>query len=175
MPFVRAQTFQERVALCLACHGEKGQSQFENVPSLGAMPAPYSLIQLYLFREKQRRVEPMTEAAKGLTDDELRKLSDLIAKLPPPSPVADTPDAARIERARTLVRQHRCAFCHAPDFAGQESVPRLAAQREDYLIKSMREYKSNVRHGYDAAMAEVMRPIDDGAIRDLAYYLARVR
>ena len=59
-----AETFEERLGLCLTCHGENGQSDNVEVPSLGAEPAPFVLIQLYLFREKQRRVEPMTDAAK---------------------------------------------------------------------------------------------------------------
>ena len=71
-----AETFQERIGLCLTWHGENGQSDNVEVPSLGAEPAPFVLIQLYLFREKQRRVEPMTDAAKDLTDDDLRQFSD---------------------------------------------------------------------------------------------------
>ena len=39
----------------------------------------------------------------------------------------------------------------------------------------MAEYKDNSRHGYDGTMAEVMRPIAQEQIADLAYYLARVR
>src|SRR5947209_9232315 len=89
----RAESFQERMAPCLACHGENGQSDNAEVPSLGAQPANYTLIQLYLFREKQRNVEPMTEFAKGLSDDDLHLFSDFISRLPPPRP-ADSADAA---------------------------------------------------------------------------------
>jgi cytochrome c553 len=64
---LRAQSFQERVAQCLACHGEKGQSETPDVPSLGAQPAPYTLIQLYLFREKMRTIEIMNEMTKGFS------------------------------------------------------------------------------------------------------------
>ena len=49
-----AETFAERTAPCLACHGESGQSETPEIPSLGGQPAPYLLIQLYLFREQQR-------------------------------------------------------------------------------------------------------------------------
>src|SRR5438270_10117402 len=81
-----AQTFEDRVAPCLACHGEKGQSATENTPSLGAQQAPYALIQLFMFREKLRVFEPMNEMAKALSDDDLRTFSDFIAKLPKPVP-----------------------------------------------------------------------------------------
>jgi cytochrome c553 len=170
-----AQTLQERIPTCLACHGEQGQSQIDNVPSLGAQMAPYSLIQLYMFREKLRTAEPMNDMTKGLSDDDLRTLSDLVAKLPPPQPAAGAIDNARAAVAQALVAQHRCNFCHAPNLAGQENVPRIAGQREDYLVKTMREYKSNTRHGYDASMAEVLQPVTDAQIVELAYYISRVR
>ena len=69
------------MAPCLACHGENGQSEHPVVPSLGGQPAPYLLIQLYLFRENQRAssyrkddqmIQIMSEMTKGFTDDDLR-------------------------------------------------------------------------------------------------------
>ena len=36
-----AQTVQERLPTCLACHGEKGQSTLPDVPSLGGQQAFY--------------------------------------------------------------------------------------------------------------------------------------
>src|ERR1041385_7778352 len=73
-----AETFEERIAPCLACHGEKGQSTTENTPPLGAQQAPYALIQLFMFRERLRRFEPMNDMTKPLTDDDLRTFSDFI-------------------------------------------------------------------------------------------------
>jgi cytochrome c553 len=46
---VRAQSLQERLPTCFACHGEKGQSQLPEVPSLGAQQAVYTLIELVIF------------------------------------------------------------------------------------------------------------------------------
>jgi cytochrome c553 len=39
----------------------------------------------------------------------------------------------------------------------------------------MREYKSNDRRGYDGAMAEVLVPVNDQQILDLAYYISHFR
>ena len=170
-----AETFEDRVAPCLACHGEKGQSETENTPSLGGQQAPYALIQLFMFREKLRVFEPMNEMAKPLSDDDLRTFSEFIGKLPKPAPPADAGDPARMARGQALAAQHRCNACHNSDFSGKENVPRIADQREDYLSKTMREYKDNSRHGYDGTMAEVLQPVAPEQIADLAYYLARVR
>jgi len=59
--------------------------------------------------------------------------------------------------------------------SGRDNVPRIADQREDYLLKTLREYKNNTRHGYDGVMAEVLAPITEAQIVDLAYVIARFR
>jgi cytochrome c553 len=171
---VGAATIGEQLAACLDCHGEDGQSAIPEVPSLGAQPAFYVTIQLYMFRERMRVVEPMNEVTKGLSDDAVRRMAEVIAKLPPPRPTAEPPDPAQLERARALIEQHRCDFCHNQDFSGAQNIPRLAGQREDYLVKALREYKSNARRGYDASMADVMYPVTDADILDLAHFLARL-
>jgi len=165
----------EKLALCLSCHGADGQAQAENVPSLGAQQPSYSLIQLFMFREKMRVAEPMNEAAKGLTDGDLQQLADALAVLPPPKPPDDAGDPARLEKARALTEQNHCNVCHRPDFSGQQTVPRLANQRQDYLLKTLREYKSGVRHAYEPIMLEVLQPFDDVQLVEFAYYLSHLR
>jgi cytochrome c553 len=178
------ETIAERAAPCLACHGEKGVSENPQVPSLGGQPAPYLLIQLYMFREGQRAsaskkddpmIQVMSEMTKSFTDDDLRNFSDFLAKLPAPQPPTDAGDADRMQRAATLITQNRCNSCHNLDLAGRDNVPRIANQREDYLAKTLREYKTNDRHGYDGSMAEVLAPVNDQQILDLAYYISRFR
>jgi cytochrome c553 len=171
----RAATVEERAVTCFACHGEHGQSEMENTPSLGGQQAPYALIQLFMFREKLRTFEPMNEMTKSFTDDDLRVFSDFIAKLPKPAPPADAGDPARMARGLALAQQNRCNSCHNADFSGKENVPRLANQREDYLAKTLGEYKDNSRHGYDGTMADVMGAVTKEQIVDLAYFIARVR
>jgi cytochrome c553 len=170
-----AQKIEERIAPCLACHGERGQSETANTPSLGAQQAPYVLIQLFMFREKLRTNEIMNEMAKPLSDDDFRTFSDYIARLPKPVPPTDVGDPARMQRGQAAAAQHRCNTCHNPDYSGKDNVPRIANQREDYLAKTLAEYKSNTRHGYDASMADVMAVVTPEQIADLAYYIARVR
>ena len=170
-----AETIAERAAPCFACHGEKGLSQTENTPSLGGQQAPYALIQLFMFREKLRTFEPMNEMAKSFTDDDLRAFSDFIARLPKPQPPADAPDPVRMQKALAIITQNHCNSCHKADFSGGDNVPRIADQREDYLAKTLREYKDNTRHGYDGTMADVMGSVTTDQIADLAYYISRVR
>jgi len=172
---VHAETAKERAAVCFGCHGENGLSQTENIPSLAAQQPAYVLVQLFMFREKLRDFAPMNEVAKPLTDDDLRAFADFIAALPKPPPPTQAVDAARMQRVKVLVQQNHCESCHNQDFSGRDNIPRIADQREDYLVKTMTEYKNNTRHGYDATMAEVLNPVSVEQIADLAYYIAHVR
>ena len=96
-----AQTVQERLPTCLACHGENGQSQNPDVPSLGAQQSFYVTVQLLMFRERMRLADPMNDMAKGLSDGDLRSFADVIAKLPAPHP----PDAPARGRASSTKRR----------------------------------------------------------------------
>jgi cytochrome c553 len=170
-----AEPLTERLAPCLACHGEKGTSETPEVPSLGGQPASFVLIQLYQFREKQRIQEVMNELTKDMTDDDLRAFSEEIAKLPPPAPPAEGAEPARMAVGREAAARHRCGFCHNPDLSGHDHIPRIGAQREDYLLKALAEYKTGERRGYDPAMVEVAQAMGEAEIADVAHYLAHWR
>jgi cytochrome c553 len=85
---VSAAALEEKLAACLACHGATGQAVIPEVPSLGGQPVVFLTIQLLMFRDKLRVVEPMNQAMQGLTDDDLRNIVVYLAKLPPPNPLA---------------------------------------------------------------------------------------
>jgi cytochrome c553 len=167
-----AASLEERVAVCLACHGAGGLSRIPETPSLAGQPQFFTVAQLFLFRDGRRSSAAMTAAAKDLTNDDLRALSEHIAKLPPPGPPSDPPDPERVARGRTLAAQHHCTVCHNPDFSGREQMPRLANQREDYLLKAMREYRSGARIGYAGAMAVELRELSDSDLIALAHFLS---
>ena len=152
-----AETIEERIAPCLACHGEKGQSETENTPSLGgAAGALHADPALHVPREAAhlRADERDGEGADRRRSSHSSPISS--PRCRSPQPPADAGDPARLQRGQALAQQHRCDTCHNPDFSGKENVPRIANQREDYLAKTLAEYKDNSRHGYDGSMADVM-------------------
>lgn len=169
-----AQTLQERLATCAACHGEGGNSEMENVPSLAGQPPLFLTNQLILMRERLRRVEAMEPFVKGLKDDEIVALAEHYAKLEP-EPGREAVDAALVPRGAALAQQLRCASCHQASFAGQEQIPRLVPQRIDYLVKSLTEYRDGKRYGVDTSMNGVLYQVSDRDIRALAHYLGSLR
>src|SRR5256714_14145941 len=118
-PAAQALTYDEKLPACLSCHGDKGISETPEVPSLAGMPADFTLIQLFLFRQGTRKIEIMNDLAKDMSDDDLRKFSDYFAKLAPPKPSGEAADPAIAARAQAVISRNHCNSCHLPNFAGQ--------------------------------------------------------
>jgi cytochrome c553 len=171
----QAGVFEERRAQCVECHGGNGVSKTPNTPSLGGQPELFVLYQLVAFREGNRKVPVMNDMVKGMSDDDLYAAAAWIAKLPAPQPPTEAGEPTRMARGKALVAKHRCGFCHNPDFSGHDQIPRLRHQREDYLLKALRDYKSDKRFGGRAEMNEVVYPLADEELADLAHYMAHVR
>lgn len=159
---------------CMACHGEKGISELDTVPSLAGQPAYYLLAQILLFRSKQRDVETMTPFAEGLSDEDADDLAAFFSAQTPATSQSGG-NAAVAAQAGKLVEAGHCASCHLPDFSGREQMARLAGQREDYLLKALRDFKTDQRSGFDGSMSEVVYPLSDQDLQVLAAYLAHFR
>jgi len=161
--------------LCVACHGATGQSENPEVPHIGGQPKLFVMYQLFFYREGRRKSQEMNTVAKDMSDADLTALSEYVAGLPPPQPASGAVDEARYGRGAELAAKRICGTCHNPDYSGREQMPRVAGQREAYLMKSFREYQAGARVGTQAAMAEAVRGLSDAELADLAYYLARFR
>ena len=144
----------------------------ENIPSLAGQPEFFVLNQLFLMREGVRQIEVMTPFVKDLKDDGPRRAGD--AFLPSSRPRRATSRSIRrwSSAAPSSRRRVRCASCHLPTLAGQEQMPRLAKQRVDYLIHSMKEFRDNTRSGADTAMSDVVAGLSDADLTALAHYAA---
>jgi cytochrome c553 len=173
-----AAAAQESLPVCGGCHGADGNSEVPGVPSIAGQPRVFLETQLVLFREEVRvlpRMQPPVKTAvQGLSDREIARIAAHYAALRArPSP--DGPaDPAQFGRGRELAQKLHCGSCHLPSFRGGAQVPRLAAQREDYLADSMLGYRDNPRGGGDTIMAAALYGLSDADIRALAHYLARL-
>jgi cytochrome c553 len=165
----------EKLETCAACHGPDGVSPNQEVPSLAAQPDIFTQWQLVYMRDGTRKVEAMEEVVKGMTDSDIRFYGSYFASLPPPVPEHAKPDEAESAEVLNLIKPRRCANCHDDSMAGKGEMPRLAGQREDYLVKALRDYRSNARRGRgQAVMVEMVSTLTDNDIKLLAQYLSRL-
>ena len=166
---------KEKAALCTSCHGEAGVSETDDTPSLAGQPDLFLQWQLVFFRSGSRKNEIMQPMAEQLSNEDVRNLGAYFASLSPPKTSApdDNPDLSK--KGAQAAAGRRCGSCHGDTFAGTKAVARLAGQREEYLIKALNDYKSNLRVGGGvAAMADVAYTLSEEEITALAHYLAHL-
>jgi cytochrome c553 len=170
--FAHAADVKEKVEVCKTCHGDSAVSQMENIPSLAGQLDPYIQWQLVYFRSGARKNEQMQPIVEEMTNEDIRNLGAYFAALPPFTAAPDdNPDLSA--KGNQAAAGRRCASCHGDNFAGTKAVARIAGQREDYLAKTLHDYKSGARNGGpQGVMSDVAYPLSDEEITALAHYLA---
>lgn len=159
------------LASCAACHGERGAAPLATMPSLAAQPKLFIETQLVLIREGLRDVPAMKGVMAGMTDETIGALAGYFAAQAP-APVAATSRADLVRAGGELAQRGLCGTCHRPDYSGQQQVPRLAGQREDYLLASMTQLRDAPGPGRDTVMAATLRGLSNADLAALAHYLA---
>ena len=173
-PLSFAQNVSAKLAVCSACHGPDGNSTMAGVPSLAGQPKVFLENNLIMIREGIRDIPAMKGQLDGLSDPQIIALakfySDQILKSEP-----GKRDDALYERGQLLSKQALCGTCHLPDYVGREQMPRLAGQREDYLLHSMRQFRNNQATGRDTIMAASLYGMNDDDLRAIAQYLSQLK
>jgi cytochrome c553 len=159
---------------CVNCHGENGRSEQADIPSLAGQQAGFITVQMVLFREGIRQVPAMMAFAEGMPDKDIEDLAAFFASLPPGPPADRGPrDPALFAAGEALIGPRNCAVCHLPSLAGREQIPRISAQREDFLTRALTEYRDGRRVGVDTQMNSAMVGLTEADIAALAHYLAQ--
>jgi cytochrome c553 len=159
---------------CAACHGADGNSTLAGSPSLAGQPRLFLENQLVLIREGVRDVPAMKGLLDGTSDAELTDLAKHFAAQRARAQHAAA-DAERAKRGADIAQRALCGTCHLPDYRGRDQMPRLAGQREDYLLATLRMFSSGVTPGRDTMMSAALHGLSDADLVDLAHYFATLR
>jgi cytochrome c553 len=167
----RAETIDEKATLCSACHGENGIPQQQSTPIIWGQNQGYLYLQLRDYQRGTRQHEQMSPLASALSRDEMMEFAEYFAQRPWPNlrqPSAPEAVAAQAMRANLSVG---CTGCHLEQYLGASTVPRLSGQREDYLVRTMTEFRARTR-GNNPGMSDLMNVTSEEQITALAKYLA---
>ena len=143
------------VAVCGTCHGQQGNSTQPKFPRLAGQHANYLAAQLKAFRSQSRgdpdAIGYMWGMAAELDDDTIAALAAYYAAQKPES--GPHADQAAITRGREIYDHGitaegvpACSSCHGADAHGTQDYPRLAGQHEQYVLKQLGSFQSNMRN-----------------------------
>jgi cytochrome c553 len=165
-----------KAEVCAACHGKDGVSQTAGTPSLAGQPDGFLQWQLVYFRSGTRKNPAMQPLVATLSDDDIRNLAAHYAALkPPPRGANGATEPAMYSVGQRIAQANRCASCHKDDYSGDKAAARIGGQREDYLLKALRDFKSGARTGGGvAAMPDAVYRLGDDELRALAHFVSHL-
>ena len=162
----------DKVQLCATCHGADGLPVVEKVPIIAGQHMANLLDVLREYRWGARTSDVMGPIAKNLSGDDMEALAAYFSALPWPA-YREPADAASITRVQALDALEKCTSCHREGFVGYISIPRVANQKLDYLIKTLSDFHDNKRPNMPR-MTALVRKLSADDIAAMAHYLAGI-
>ncbi len=150
---------------CAACHGDLGVSGNPATPSVAGQDAEYVVAALRAYKSGTRKDQSMKGPAAALDERTMRDIAAHYA--------AQQPQPLNVRRPLTTVEwTERCDRCHGPNGNSADPlVPRLAAQRADWLEQILHAYRSGARKS--TAMAAMSALMSEGDVKELSAHYAR--
>jgi cytochrome c553 len=166
-----AEELPRKAEACIVCHGPGGNSMDQAMPSLSGQPAQFISLQLYMFREGNRKDPQMSPMASGLSNADMNELAAYFSRQKPAAPSHKTA-AENAAPGRRLAEEHHCVQCHGPALLGLQHIPRLAGQQFAYLRAQLRGFRAKTRADFDGNMTSAAERLSEKDVEILADYLS---
>lgn len=159
----------------MACHGPQGNSQIPTTPSLAGQPKTFIENQLVLIREGLREIPQMKGLLDTVKDEEFIALANYFSAQTPTKAAAGPVNTATYLRGQATAQKMLCGTCHLPNYVGQNQIPRLVGQQEEFLVLSLKQFRDTPALGRDTNMAAAVFGLKDQGIDDLAHFLTNFK
>lgn len=153
-----------KLVVCGVCHGVNGSPKLEGVPIIWGLQENYVLKQLREFRHGERASDTMKKVAITLTEEEVAPAAAHFATKQWPAPA----NASSSSPSPTMAI---CEACHQQKLVGGVAAPRLAGQKYDYLVESMRRFADGERKN-SPEMTGIMQAFSASDREAMARYMS---
>lgn len=166
--------------VCVACHGEGGNSGTPANPKLSAQHDAYVVKQLQEFKSGRRQNPIMQGFAAQLTEADMKNIAAYVASSRPSPGFAKDKELVslgeKIYRGGIANRSvPACSGCHSPNGAGiPAQYPRLSGQHADYTASQLVAFRDGIRKN-SPQMGQIAVKLNDREIRAVADYIAGLR
>jgi cytochrome c553 len=158
-------------ASCAHCHGTDGNSSAQAYPNLAAQTAEYIYLQIKAFKEGRRANPQMSPMVGILNDEDMHNLGDFYNSQTLVRRAVNV-DAAIVAQGKKLAEELQCAVCHQPGYKGLKEFPRLARQKQGYVVKQLKAFRDGERTNDNGLMAAAAKTLTDEQIEALAQYFS---
>ncbi|MCG8429245.1 MAG: c-type cytochrome [Chromatiales bacterium] len=163
---------QSRTVLCRTCHGKDGISVKELVPNLAGQNPVYIVDQFQRFSDGRRFDYLMSGLAKSFSDEERINIALYYSSLD--KQLGGGVDSPLLPEGKTVYNEI-CAECHGTDGQGQEGYAMLAGQRQDYVLKMLKEFRDRTGRRSNPWMSAVALRLSDQQMEAVAAYITNLK
>ena len=167
------------VAVCVACHGEDGNSPAGAFPSLTGQNSKYLVKQMLDIKSGERSAPLMTGLLDAMSDQDLE---DMAAHYEAQSAKSGVAKADLVELGEEIYRAGvkrksiaACTSCHSPLGQGNSPAgfPTLAGQWPDYTEAQLKAFRSGERSndGDSRMMRITAMDLSDKEIEAVSSYI----
>ena len=145
----------------------------KSIPIIWGQNAGYLYLQFRDFQKGARKDDRMTPIAQGIVKEDALAIAEYFAAKPWPNTGAPAASKADAGAAIAVNKSVVCTSCHLEQYQGNSSVPRLAGQQHDYLIKAMMDFRNRTRAN-NPGMSDLMNTVTPKQLAAMAAYLAGI-
>lgn len=164
---------------CAACHGADGIGTAPENPNLAGQVPGYISAQLARFKSGVRANPIMRGMASGLSQQDMADLDAYFSSLPGKQGAVPEDKAAAAKRGGRVFRGGdeslniaACMGCHGPSGKGIPTrFPRLAGQKQTYLVNQLRAFKTGERESDGNIMNDIAFLLSDKQMDELAVFM----
>ncbi|MEI7536650.1 MAG: c-type cytochrome [Comamonadaceae bacterium] len=164
--------------ICVACHGEDGNSLVPMFPKIAGLQETYIVKQLRDFQSGKRKSDIMAPVVATLKPEDIAALASYYSgqKLKPGA--ADDQKAVATGKLVYFEGNEKtgvaaCVGCHLPQGGGSLLYPRIGGQHVQYVTQQLKSFASAERSNDPSRyMRVVAQRMSEDEINSVAAYLA---
>lgn len=164
-----SEEFLEALETCNGCHGKEVLSEDPSVPLIHGQSFQYIYRQLKDYKLNVRSHEIMTLIASGLKKKIMMTLAEHFSGEDWSEFRTETNYDEKL--ALDIISAGQCSQCHGTFNSSDLAAPRLAGQKESYLIQTMTAFKNRTRLNAPDK-SSLFETISEDEIKAMAGYLA---
>ena len=165
------QLAPEKAAICAVCHGAEGVPIDKSIPNIYGQNEGYIYIELRDMKKGARKNDAMAAVVEDLSREDMFAFAAYFASKPWTNLQQPRASSEDDKRFAVLAASAGCPGCHMAGYVGAGTQPHIAGQSEEYLLKTMMDFRSGARAN-NSWMKDLLNTYSEADVRTMARALA---